>query len=159
TPPLGSRDLYAYGCQGWIWWHGGDPYTAGVLDGGCPTAASVPELWWHTPTPYGPLGVLLSGLASATGAPLAAFRLLALLAAALPAWQLPRLASLALPAPLAATSAAASTAHAMALRLGLVTPLVLVHGLSGGHHDLLVAALLVAALALAARATAHAWWA
>jgi hypothetical protein len=150
TPPLGSRDLYAYACQGWIWWHGNDPYTAGVLDGGCPTAASVPELWWHTPTPYGPLAVFLSGLGSATGAPLAAFRLLALLAAALLAWQLPRLASLALPPPLAFTSAAAPTAHAMALRLGLVTPLVLVHGLSGGHHDLLVAALIVASLSLAA---------
>jgi alpha-1,6-mannosyltransferase len=158
APPLGSRDLYAYACQGWVWWHGHDPYTEGVLDGGCPTATSVPELWWHTPAPYGPLALLLSGLASATGVPLLAFRLFALLAAALLAWQLPRLASLALPAPLAHTAAATPAGHAMALRFGLVTPLVLVHGFSGVHHDLLVAALLVAALSLAASSRSPSPW-
>ncbi len=137
APPLGSRDVYAYGCQGWIWWHGGNPYTTGVLDGGCPSAASVPDLWWHTATPYGPLAVVLSGLASA--APLVIFRLLALGAAALLAWQLPRLGS------------------PIALRLGLVTPLVLIHGISGLHNDLLVAALVVWSLTLAIGHRAAVW--
>ena len=147
APPLGSRDAYAYACQGWIWAHGVDPYSAGVLDGGCPWADSVPSLWWHTPTPYGPLAVLLSGGAASTGVPLVAFRLLAVLAAVALAWQLPRLASLALPARLGTLPFGA---HAVALRFGLVTPLVLLQGISGLHNDLLVAALLVPALALAA---------
>lgn len=141
APPLGSRDVYAYACQGWIWAHGADPYSAGVADGGCPSVSSVPELWWHTPTPYGPLAVALSGLLGN----LIGLRLLAVAAAAVLAWQLPRLASLAFP--VAHTPVGA---HAVALRLGLVTPLVLVHGISGAHNDLLVAALLVPALALAA---------
>jgi hypothetical protein len=153
APPLGSRDVYAYACQGWVWWYGGDPYASGVVDGGCPWAASVPTLWWHTPTPYGPLAVLLSGLATAFGSQVAALvvlRLLALLAAALLAYQLPRLAARSLPSALATPKTSAPEAHAVALRLGLVTPLVLLHGISGAHNDLIVAALLVSALTLAA---------
>jgi hypothetical protein len=147
APPLGSRDVYAYTCQGWIWRHGVDPYSSGVLDGGCPWADSVPSLWWHTPTPYGPLAVVLSSVAAWSGAPIVLFRALAVAAAVALAWQLPRLAALALPPRLGGLPVGA---HAVALRFGLITPLVLLQGISGLHNDLLVAALLVCALALAA---------
>jgi hypothetical protein len=144
APLLGSRDLYAYSCQGWLWRSGLDPYALGVADGGCPWTSSVPEVWWHTPTPYGPLAVALAGAAATIGvwlhtqlAALIGLRLVALAGVVLLAVALPRLAR------------ACAVAPAAAYGLGLVTPLVAVHALNGAHNDALVAGLLVAALALA----------
>ncbi|NUS57367.1 MAG: polyprenol phosphomannose-dependent alpha 1,6 mannosyltransferase MptB, partial [Streptomycetaceae bacterium] len=65
APPLASRDVYAYACQGAIWLDGRDPYSTGVADGGCVWVQSVPELWWHNPAPYGPLAIAVSGAAVA----------------------------------------------------------------------------------------------
>ncbi|MDI1464903.1 polyprenol phosphomannose-dependent alpha 1,6 mannosyltransferase MptB [Catellatospora sp. KI3] len=144
APPLGSRDGYAYACQGWLWRTGLDPYTLGVADGGCPWADAVPELWWHTPTPYGPLAVALSG--AGTWADLSTavawLRLLALAGLALAAVFGPRLAR------------ACGVAPAAAYWLGLLSPLVAVHAVSGAHNDALVAGLTIAALALALPAAA-----
>ncbi len=140
APPLGSRDVYAYACQGWVWWHGQNPYAVGVAAGGCPWASSVPEIWWHTPTPYGPLAVTLAGFAASTGSLLTAtviLRLIALVSVLVLALQVPRLA------------VHCRVKPPMAARLGVITPLVLVHGLSAAHNDALVAALVVLALALA----------
>ncbi|WP_213455123.1 polyprenol phosphomannose-dependent alpha 1,6 mannosyltransferase MptB [Rhizomonospora bruguierae] len=64
APPLASRDVYAYACQGALWADGRDPYTTGVA-AGCPWLEAVPPLWQTTPTPYGPLAVALSGGAAA----------------------------------------------------------------------------------------------
>lgn len=143
APPLGSRDVYAYSCQGWLWRAGLDPYALGVADGGCPWTSSVPEIWWHTPTPYGPLAVALAGAAATIGvwlhtqlAALIGLRLVALTGVGLLALALPRLAR------------ACGVAPAAAYGLGLVTPLVAVHALAGAHNDALVAGLIVAALAL-----------
>ncbi len=101
----------------------------------------MPQIWWQTPTPYGPLAVALSGAAAATGHLLTAVALLRLLAIAailLLAWQTPRLAVL------------CGVSPATATRLGVVTPLVLIHALSAAHNDILIAALVVTALTLAA---------
>lgn len=139
SPPLGSRDVYAYACQGWLWLNGFDVYTMGVADGGCPWASSVPELWWHTPAPYGPLAIVLSGLAAATGGQLAAvavLRAFAVAGAALAAWWLPKVG-----------------AGPGVVLLGVVTPLVLVHGVSGAHNDMLVAAFIIGGLAAARAAS------
>ncbi|MEV0455422.1 polyprenol phosphomannose-dependent alpha 1,6 mannosyltransferase MptB [Catellatospora methionotrophica] len=155
APPLGSRDAYAYACQGWLWRAGLDPYTLGVADGGCPWTTAVPEIWWHTPTPYGPVAVLLTaavtGLGGLLGA-LAGLRLLTLAALALLALTLPPLAR------------ACGVAVPAAYWLALLTPLTAVHALSALHNDALVAALAVAALTLAVIARgrvgeAGAWWA
>ncbi len=54
TAPLGSRDVYSYACQGWIYADGGDPYAIGVA-------------WRDTPAPYGPFFVLLAALAVTLG--------------------------------------------------------------------------------------------
>lgn len=140
APPLGSRDAYAYACQGWLWRAGLDPYAMGVADGGCPWTAAVPELWWHTPTPYGPVAVVLSGLVTAFGGlvgALAGLRLLTLAAVALLAVALPPLAR------------ACGVPVASAYWLALLSPLTAVHALSAVHNDALVAALSVTALALA----------
>ncbi|GAA1603445.1 polyprenol phosphomannose-dependent alpha 1,6 mannosyltransferase MptB [Catellatospora bangladeshensis] len=140
APPLGSRDVYAYACQGWLWRAGVDPYALGVADGGCPWSAAVPELWWHTPTPYGPAAVVLSGAVTWLGGLLGALgglRLLALAALALLAATLPTVAR-ACGVPLPA-----------AYWLALLTPLTAAHALSAAHNDIVVAALTVTALALA----------
>jgi len=135
SPPLGSRDIYAYACQGWLWLNDFDPYTTGVADAGCPWTEAVPQLWWHTPTPYGPFAIVLEGLAAATGSLLGSMvvlRALAIAGAVIVAWALPRFAE-----------------RPDALLLGVVTPLVAVHGISGAHNDMLVAAGIVGALAAA----------
>ncbi len=134
SPPLGSRDVYAYTCQGWLWLHDMDPYRVGAATGGCPWTASVPQIWQDTPAPYGPLAIALSGLAAATGSQIGALivlRGLALAGVAILAWQLPKLGGRG------------------ALLLGVFTPLVAVHGISGAHNDMLMAGCIVAALASA----------
>ncbi|MBV1852500.1 polyprenol phosphomannose-dependent alpha 1,6 mannosyltransferase MptB [Catellatospora tritici] len=138
APPLGSRDLYAYACQGWLWRTGLDPYALGVADGGCPWADAVPELWWHTPTPYGPLAVALSGAGTWANllTAVAWLRLLALAGLALVAIFGPRLAR------------ACGVDPAAAYWLGLLSPLVAVHAVAGAHNDALVAGLTIAALAV-----------
>ena len=63
--PLGSRDLYAYACQGAVWLDGHDPYTTGPASGGCPWLAQVPALWQDATAPYGPVGLVVSAAAVA----------------------------------------------------------------------------------------------
>jgi hypothetical protein len=118
-----------------LWLNGFDPYTMGVADAGCPWTGSVPPLWWHTPAPYGPLAIALEGFAAATGSlpgSMVVLRALAVAGALIVAWALPRFAE-----------------RPEALLLGVVTPLVAVHGVSGAHNDMLMASGIVAALAAA----------
>ncbi|MEN3609939.1 polyprenol phosphomannose-dependent alpha 1,6 mannosyltransferase MptB [Plantactinospora sp. ZYX-F-223] len=150
APPVGSRDAYAYACQGALWLDGVDPYSVGVLPGGCVWSDAVPALWRDTPTPYGPLAVALAGGAVAVARAIttstdgqllvviALLRAEALAGVVLVAGCLPRLARAGGVDPLHATW------------LGLVSPLVLVHALGGAHNDALVLGLVLAALSLAA---------
>jgi Glycosyltransferase family 87 len=153
APPLASRDVYAYACQGSLYADGVDPYSAGVADGGCPWVESVSKLWRSTPTPYGPLAVAVSGAAvrlarAATEGEYARLvltvgllRMVAVLGAVLMAWSAVRLARACGVDPLAATW------------LGVLSPLVAVHLLSAAHHDGLLAGLVLAGLAFAAPST------
>ena len=80
VPPLASRDLYAYACQGALFDSGLNLYAVGVSAQPCPWLDSVSVVWRDTPTPYGPLFLLLTGAAAAFGSQVAAigvFRLLA----------------------------------------------------------------------------------
>jgi hypothetical protein len=142
APPLASRDVYAYACQGALWNAGVDPYAAGAA-GGCPWVEAVPAIWQHSPAPYGPLAVALSGAAAATGTLLATvgvLRLVALAGGLLIAGYGVRLAR------------ACGVDPAAARWLGLLSPLVFVHAASGAHNDVLAAGLVVAALAVATAA-------
>ncbi|MEV0716779.1 polyprenol phosphomannose-dependent alpha 1,6 mannosyltransferase MptB [Asanoa sp. NPDC050611] len=154
APPLASRDVYSYACQGEIWRSGLDPYALGAADGGCLWAGAVPELWQHTPAPYGPVGVALSGVAAAVAravggpadnqllAAVAVLRVVALIGGVLIAAYAGRLAS------------AVGVSPVAARWLGLLSPLVAVHLVSGAHNDALTAGLTVAALAIAVPAAA-----
>lgn len=153
VPPLGSRDLYAYACQGAVWLDGHDPYAVGAAAGGCPWVSAVPDLWQQSTAPYGPLALLASAgavalaralVAGADGQLLVALgglRAVALAGAGLVAIFGPRLAR------------ACGVAPGPALWLGLITPLVAVHGVAGAHNDALVAGLVVTGLALVAPGT------
>ncbi|OKJ15605.1 polyprenol phosphomannose-dependent alpha 1,6 mannosyltransferase MptB [Kitasatospora sp. CB01950] len=143
VPPLFSRDAYSYLAQGAMLAQGLDVYTHGPADLGGPTAAQIPQVWQHTPAPYGPAFLLL---ARAT-APLAehpwAGTLLLRLAAVL--------AVAALAALLPALARTLGTDPATALRLGALNPLVLLHLIGGAHNDAPALALLLGGLLAATR--------
>ncbi|WP_435824261.1 polyprenol phosphomannose-dependent alpha 1,6 mannosyltransferase MptB [Micromonospora echinofusca] len=138
APPLGSRDVYSYACQGWAYAHGVDPYATGVAEAGCPWVESVAPIWRDTPAPYGPFFVLLAALAVTLGGGLVgavvAFRLLAVAGVLLVAVCLPGLAR------------AAGVPARRAAWLALAGPLVGVHLIAGAHNDAVMLGLLLPGL-------------
>lgn len=149
APPLGSRDVYSYACQGAVYGDGLDPYAVSAAAGGCPWLESVAPMWRESTTPYGPVAVALSaaavwlaGLALPEGhaqllLTIGLLRVLAIAGTVVIAWYLARLARGCGVDPLAAAW------------LALLSPLVAVHLLSAAHHDALLAGLIVAGLAIA----------
>src|SRR4051794_1776468 len=139
--PLGSYDIYSYACQGWQQAHGLDPYAAGVDVLGCPWRDAVAPTWYDSPAPYGPVFLVLAGLAAKVGGSLTgtivALRIIAVLGVLLTAAGLPVLAR------------RAGVDPARAVWLALACPLVAVHLISGAHNDAVMIGLLVAGLAVA----------
>ncbi|MFC3500582.1 polyprenol phosphomannose-dependent alpha 1,6 mannosyltransferase MptB [Micromonospora krabiensis] len=142
TPPLGSRDVYAYACQGASYAGGINPYEQGANALPCPWLDTMSYIWRDTPAPYGPLFVVLSGaVVSATGSligSIALFRLLAVAGVALTAAAVPVLAR------------RCGVPAGRALWLALASPLVAVHLVAGAHNDAIMVGLLVAGLAVVA---------
>jgi hypothetical protein len=142
APPLFSRDVYSYLAQGAMVGAGLDVYRHGPAVFGGPLAAEVPAVWQHTPTPYGPLFLLVAaGVAAVSGAHLTAgvlgMRLVAVAGVALVTAVLPGLAR------------RCGVDPAAALWLGVLNPLVLTHLVAGAHNDALMLGLFVAGLAAA----------
>ncbi|TDC60308.1 DUF2029 domain-containing protein [Micromonospora sp. KC207] len=143
APPLGSRDVYSYACQGWSYAHGRDPYRVAVAAAGCPWLDSVAPIWRDTPAPYGPLFVLLAALAVTLGGGLAGaiavLRLYAVAGVLLAALCLPGLAR------------AAGVPTRRAAWLALAAPLVGVHLVAGAHNDAVAIGLLLLGLLVLVR--------
>ncbi|MEH0974454.1 polyprenol phosphomannose-dependent alpha 1,6 mannosyltransferase MptB [Micromonospora sp. CPCC 205546] len=143
APPLGSRDVYSYACQGWTYAHGADPYATGVAGAGCPWVESVAPIWRDTPAPYGPVFVLLAAFAVTLGGGLVgaivAFRLLAVAGVLLAAGCLPGLAR------------AAGVPTRRAVWLALACPLLGVHLVAGAHNDAVMLGLLLSGLLVVVR--------
>lgn len=140
--PLGSYDAYSYACQGWQQSAGLDPYAGGVDLLGCPWADAVAPTWRDAPAPYGPLFLVLAGLAAKSGSlnvTLAGLRVIALLGVALIAVGLPVLAR------------RGDVPLSRAVWLVLACPLVPIHLISGAHNDALMVGLFVAGLACAVK--------
>ncbi len=145
APPLFSRDVYSYLAQSKIAARGMNPYVLGpsaALGNGDVLTQNVPDLWRHTPAPYGPLFITIGrGLAAVAGNNVVAGvllqRLVALGGIALIVWALPRLAGRFGVAPVGA------------LWLGVLNPLVLFHLVSGVHNEALMIGLMLAGLELA----------
>jgi hypothetical protein len=142
APPMFSRDVYSYGAQGWMVHVGASPYFWGP--GAIPEnpfLVDVPDLWTHTPAPYGPLFLQLArwvvDLGSDETVPtVLGMRLLALAGVALLVRYVPRLA------------AHCGVPADRALWLGVLNPLVLLHFVSGAHNDALLVGLVVAGLVM-----------
>lgn len=143
VPPLFSRDVYSYFVQGKLVAHGLNPYVNGVIDlpgwfndGADPT-------WGASPTPYGPLFLLIErGIATAVQEhPLTAtllFRLVALVGVGLLVHFIPRLAFV------------CGIDPAKAMWLTVLNPVILMHFVADAHNDSLMIGLALAGLTLAA---------
>ncbi|MEU6023670.1 polyprenol phosphomannose-dependent alpha 1,6 mannosyltransferase MptB [Micromonospora sp. NPDC047134] len=143
SAPLGSRDVYSYACQGWVYADGDDPYATGVAAAGCPWLEAVAPVWRDTPAPYGPVFVLLAALAVMLGGGLVgtvvALRVLAVAGLLVAALCLPGLAR------------AAGVPARRATWLVLACPLVGVHLVAGAHNDAVMLGLLLPGLLLLTR--------
>jgi alpha-1,6-mannosyltransferase len=144
-PPLFSRDIFSYAAHGREIVRGVNPYHHGPAAlGGGPYLRFVSGTWSTAPSPYGPLFVAIDGMLVRPAGDhamqaVAALRLLSFGGVILLAVWLPRL------------SRACGTDASLAVWLGVMNPLVLLHVVSGGHNDGLMLGLLVAGLTLARR--------
>ncbi|WP_442931021.1 polyprenol phosphomannose-dependent alpha 1,6 mannosyltransferase MptB [Micromonospora sp. NBC_00389] len=143
APPVGSRDVYSYACQGWTYAHGIDPYAVGVAAAGCPWLDAVAPIWRDTPAPYGPVFVLLAALAVELGGGLTGtvvlLRVIAVAGLLLAALCLPGLAR------------AEGVPTRRAAWLALAAPLVGVHLVAGAHNDAVMLGLLLCGLLVVVR--------
>ncbi len=142
APPMFSRDVYSYYVQGRVFGAGHDPTTIGidVIPGWFDDGAD--PMWVESPTPYGPLFLLLERTVAEFAHPNAylgalLFRLIAVAGVVMIAYYLPKLARL------------HGIDPARALWLGVLNPVVLMHFVSGAHNDALMVGLVVAGLTLA----------
>ena len=144
APPMFSRDVYSYYVQGRVFGAGVDPTTTGidVIPGWFDDGAD--PMWVESPTPYGPLFLLVERTIAEFAHPNAylgalLYRGVAVVGVGLIAAFLPDLAR----------------RHGIdaqrALWLGVLNPVVLMHFVSGAHNDALMVGLVVAGLALAAQ--------
>ncbi len=150
VPPMGSRDVYSYACQGHLFANGVSPYEAGVATLPCPWLGAVSPIWRDTPAPYGPLFVLIAAAAVVLGGSLAVvivlLRLLALLGVVTVAACLPVLAH------------RCGVPAQRALWVALAGPLVGVHLVGGPHNDALLIAFVVAGLTVLVAGSRRAQW-
>ena len=142
--PLYSRDLYSYAAQGALWAEGLSPYEHGVRDLESEWAASTAPTWLDTPTPYGPVWLLVArGAATLAGdrlwVALLLLRLVAVLGVVVMAWAVSDLAR------------RVGTSPRTAAWLAVAAPLVGAHFVSGAHNDAVMVAAVVAGFALALR--------
>jgi hypothetical protein len=147
APPLGSRDVYPYACQGAAYAAGANPYHVTAAQLPCTWLDSISPIWRDTPAPYGPFFVLLAGATAGTGSlavTIALLRLVAVLGVILAGAFLPVLAR------------RCGVPEGRATWLVLGCPLVGMHLVSGAHNDALMVGLLVAGLAVVRpRSAAH----
>jgi hypothetical protein len=140
--PIFSRDVYSYIAQGAMTAAGIDAYLVGPAVLGGRLAANVPEIWQHTPAPYGPVFLnLASGVTQVTGdlvwPGIIGMRVLSIVGLGLLLWSVPRIARL-----------CGADPH-VALWLGVLNPLVLLHLLADAHNDAIMLGLMALGLVLA----------
>jgi alpha-1,6-mannosyltransferase len=146
--PLASMDLYSYAAQAQLSRHGFDPYSATPADLPGKFLDNVAWKWVDTPSPYGPLWVAVSRwVAALTGnhalVSVLLLRLLPFAAIVITAYLLPGLAR------------RLGRRGDLAIWIAIANPLVLVHGVGGGHNDAVMVAFMVGGIAVALRPNAN----
>ncbi|MBV9592493.1 MAG: polyprenol phosphomannose-dependent alpha 1,6 mannosyltransferase MptB [Actinobacteria bacterium] len=139
STPIGSRDLWAYAAQGNEIVKGFDPYHIGPRLAGGAFNQQVTQRWLDVPSPYGPFWLSICRVVRevAGSSPLVnvvVLRLFAEMGLVLLAFSLPSLAL------------RLGGSPARALWIVVANPLFLVHGVSGGHNDMLMVGLVSAGL-------------
>jgi len=142
--PIYSRDVFSYLAQGALLRDGFDPYAVGPVANPGPLLDNVSGVWINTPAPYGPVFLLIAeGVTAVTGDSVVwgtlLMRLTMLPGLVLLIWALPRLAR------------HQGGRGRVAVWLGALNPLVLVHLVGGAHNEMLMVGLMAAGVALAVR--------
>jgi hypothetical protein len=144
-PALFSSDVYSYLAQGDLLRLGINPYVHGpaaLAAHHAPLLATVSPFWRHTPAPYGPLFVGLAAVAAAIAGSHVVLGVLLLRAV-----ELAGLALLAFAVPRLARDLGVDARRAT--WLAVISPLIIVEVVGGGHNDGLMAGLLACAVMLA----------
>ncbi|QGU04651.1 polyprenol phosphomannose-dependent alpha 1,6 mannosyltransferase MptB [Corynebacterium comes] len=147
TAPLFTQDIYSYLAQGSIVAHGMDPYAAGPVDllgPEDPLARSVPFIWSHSPSPYGPVALSLASMVSRITADsitlgVVGHRLISLLGLMAAGWAISRLARRCRVNPVTA------------LWLGMLNPLTILHLVGGIHNESVLLGLMLVGMELGLR--------
>ncbi|HEX8870195.1 MAG TPA: polyprenol phosphomannose-dependent alpha 1,6 mannosyltransferase MptB, partial [Lentzea sp.] len=139
APPLYSRDVYSYLAQGAVALRGFDPYAKGAAVLDLPLRGNVAGLWQETPSPYGPLFLLLGKVTvrlTGDNVILGAIvmRLAVLGGLALLIWAIPRLVK------------HLGGRAGVAMWLTAANPVVLALGVGGVHNDILMVGLMAVAV-------------
>ncbi|WP_245949871.1 polyprenol phosphomannose-dependent alpha 1,6 mannosyltransferase MptB [Saccharothrix carnea] len=134
-PSLYSRDVYSYLAQGAVALHGFDPYTNGASVLPLSLGGNVASLWQNTPSPYGPLFLLVAkGVVAITGDNViigaVLMRLAVLSGLGLLAWAMPGLVR------------HLGGRTSVALWLTVANPFVIAVGIGGAHNDILMVGLM-----------------
>ncbi|WP_330770035.1 polyprenol phosphomannose-dependent alpha 1,6 mannosyltransferase MptB [Lentzea aerocolonigenes] len=135
APPLYSRDVYSYLAQGAVALRGFDPYSKGAAVLDLPLRGNVAGLWQETPSPYGPLFLLLGKVTvwlTGDNVILGAIvmRIAVLGGLAMLIWAIPRLVK------------HLGGRAGVAMWLTAANPVVLALGIGGVHNDILMVGLM-----------------
>lgn len=144
APPLFSRDVYSYFMQGKMQLAGNNPYESGVSVVPGWFQSGVDPLWGDSPTPYGPVFLLIEKAVAAISqdSSLVAsyiFRMTSLIGVVFICLSIPYLAK------------AHGVNPVSAAWIGVMNPLVLMHFVAGSHNDALMVGLICIAMAIALR--------
>ena len=144
APPLFSRDVYSYFMQGKMQLAGNNPYGSGVSVVPGWFQSGVDPLWGDSPTPYGPVFLLIEKAVAAISqdSSLVAsyiFRMTSLIGVVFICISIPYLAK------------AHGVNPVSAAWIGVMNPLVLMHFVAGSHNDALMVGLICIAMAIALR--------
>ena len=147
TAPLFTQDIYSYLAQGSIVARGMDPYAAGPVDllgPEDPLARSVPFIWSHSPSPYGPVALWIASAISRLTADSIALgvishRLVSLVGLIAVGWAITKLAR------------RCDVNPVTALWLGLLNPLTILHLIGGIHNESILLGLMLVGLEVGLR--------
>lgn len=147
TAPLFTQDIYSYLANGTIVRQGLDPYASGpveILGVEHHLARSVPFIWAHSPSPYGPVALGTAAAISAlTGDSIfwgvIAHRVVSVAGILAAAWGVLALAK------------RCGVAGPAALWLGILNPLTVLHMVGGIHNEAIMMGLLLVGLEMGLR--------